>query len=745
MDREAELRAFSQLPLIGNRAVVTVTDRMIPGSTVPLPTDLPTAWREALLAQGIQQLYPHQLEVQQLSAHGHDVALMAGTSGGKTLAGALAYLGALYREPMARAILVYPTKALAYDQLTKLQPWADALGMRIATYDADTPKSHRAAIRDSAQILLTNPDMLHHAILPSHEIWGKFLRSLRWVVLDEFHTYRGVFGAHCQGVFFRLQRLAEWKGGHLQYLGLSATLSDPASLFRSLTGREPIVVEGPHAPRGTRHLILAQSEGEEDGPTPNNLTAMMVAEALKQDFKTLVFCRSRQACEIVARTARNFVGEKNATKIESYRGGYSAKERRAVEKSFLTGKTRAMVATSAMELGVDVGDLDIVLLNGLPGTIASFRQQIGRCARSGRPGLAIALAHQSGYEQWLLARPERLLEGAAEPVPINDSNPIIWGQQLRCAAFERPIAPDEMREPARNAADQLCESGELALSAGRYYYPSHQNPAAGISIRGIGRRRVQYLVGQEVLTEMEWDRARRQGHPGAVYLHRGETFEVREVDWAAGVGRLEPLDSGFYTQVQEQAYIEPQMTLQSSEVGVFGVELASVRALSIIHGFRRIPFAGADGAGYDEEVDVPIDTLNTIGVRIIPMDGLDPAREDHLAAIHAVEHALRIAANPLVGCEPDDLGSYWTAQSPEGERPEVTLFDRVEGGIGLAESLYRLREIWLEDARQILRRSANQSVGSTGLYLPQCEADNALLDDAGALRLFWSEGSINST
>src|SRR4051812_13901318 len=389
---------------------------------------------------------------------GSDVVVVTGTNSGKTLCYNLPSLHFIQSEPAARMLYLFPTKALAQDQLGKLSALLPD-GIRAGTYDGDTPQSTRSGLRRLAHIVLTNPDILHVGILPGHELWAKFFRSLRLIVLDEMHVYRGVFGSHVCGVLRRLLRLAEFHKSRPQIIACSATIGNPVELFQNLTGRKPVVIEEDGSPRGKRTFVFWNPPIV--GDKPERMSANIVCSELmvglaENGQRVLEFNRARISAELVLRYARKRAAKGGKIKpesIESYRAGYTPKERRQIEKALFKGELLGLAATNAMELGVDVGTLDAVIMNGYPGTISSFFQQAGRAGRGTRDGMAIMVAHDDPLEQFLIRKPQMLLQGVNESVAANPSNPQILSQQLLCAAHERPMLPSELERFGGNALD----------------------------------------------------------------------------------------------------------------------------------------------------------------------------------------------------------------------------------------------------------------------------------------------------
>ena len=692
--------------------------------------------RERLEAHGTTRLYAHQARAYDLHQAGHDVVVTTGTNSGKTLCYNLPALQTLLTEPAARALYLFPTKALAQDQLGRLQSLLPEVGVKAATYDGDTPVGQRATVRRLSHILLTNPDMLHLGILPGHEHWGKFLRSLRLIVLDEMHVYRGVFGSNVGNVLRRLLRLCEWHRAKPRIIACSATIGNPREVFRQLTGREAILVDEDGAPHGRRTFVFwnPPEVGEGRRLSANVVTSEILTRLAEADQRTLAFSRARVSAELVLRYARRHAVEAGVKpeKLESYRSGYTPKERRSIEQALFKGKLLGLSATNAMELGVDVGGLDAVVINGYPGTGSSFWQQAGRAGRGTRDGLAVFVAHEDPLDQFLVRTPRLLLEARNERVGLNPQNSQILGAHLRCAAHERPLAPSEMHlfgEGAMAAAEAMDRSGELAFQSGLFFYPSVEPPAPRVSIRGGGGPGVRLMVGPDEIGSMERWRAMTSAHEGAVYLHRGASFLVRSLDLEAGIARMEPGEVGYYTQAVVRSLLDAAPAYARDEA----FSLSGLSVTDVIEGYRKRSLDG-DSVLSVEELEMPPQAYETVGVRI-DLPPLDPDEDPlgQIGAVHGLEHALLAVAPLLAGCDRGDLGSAWYAAFPDTLRPAVFVFDKTPGGVGLSERLYESREAWLGAALDLLTTCECEEGCPACLLSARCEAMNETLAKRGTI------------
>lgn len=700
--------------------------------------------REWMERDGLSELYTHQAQAYDAAAAGRDVIVTTGTNSGKTLCYLLPALQICLTEPAGRCLFVFPTKALAQDQLARIEKLSGP-EVRAGAYDGDTPQSQRSSIRRLAHIVLTNPDMLHIGILPGHENWSKFLKSLRLIVLDEMHVYRGVFGSHVGNVLRRLLRLCEWHRNRPQIIGCSATIGNAPSLFEALTGRKGVLIDADGAPSGKRTFVFWNPPESASGArlSANVCTAEILAMLAQSNQRTLAFSRARVSAELVLRYARRKVSNERTMppeKIESYRAGYTPKERRQIEQALFQGKILGLSATNALELGVDVGGLDAVVLNGYPGTSSSFWQQAGRAGRGSRDGLAIFVAHDDPLEQFFVREPSLLLDARHESATANPGNPQILGSHLLCAANERPIAPSELDRfgpDAIRVAEGLDRSGELEFRAGLFFYPSIEPPAPRVNIRnGAGDQIRLYLDGEEIGT-MERTRAMTNAYAGAVYLHRGASFVVEELDLDSRKAIVTAREVEYYTQSTVESSLEVNVEIRCGPLfGLAnGLHLSGVSVTDVVTGFRRKSLDG-DTVLSHEPLDLPPIAYDTIGIWL-DLPGLDYAELDprDVAALHGLEHIL-MAVGPLIcGCDRADLGSTWFTCFHRTLRPALFVFDKTPGGVGLCETLYESAMGWLRAAQQLLTSCPCEEGCPACLLSSRCESNNELLDKRATLDL----------
>ncbi|AIE85344.1 DEAD/DEAH box helicase-like protein [Fimbriimonas ginsengisoli Gsoil 348] len=691
----------------------------------------------------LSRLFSHQAKAYDAAMEGRDVVVVTGTNSGKTMCYNLPALQMCLSEPAVRCLYLFPTKALAQDQLGKLEALIPGPQVRVGTYDGDTPQNQRSSIRKLSHIVLTNPDMLHVGIMPGHDYWAKFFKSLRLIVLDEMHVYRGVFGSNVGNVLRRLLRLCEWHKSRPQIIACSATIGNPTDLFDKLTGRKATLIDEDGSPSGKRTFVFWNPPelGEGRRLSANVATSEILASLTENGLRTLAFSRARVSAELVLRYTRKRVQEGGHVapgSIESYRAGYTAKERRQIEQSLFRGDLLGLSATNAMELGVDVGGLDAVVMNGYPGTASSFWQQAGRAGRGARDGLAVFVAHDDPLEQFLVREPQTLLGARNESVGANPGNPQILSQHLLCAAHERPIAPSELTRfgtEALNVAEGLDRSGELEFRAGLFFYPSFEPPALRVNIRGAGGEQVRLIVDGQELGTMERSRAMTSAHEGAIYMHRGATFLVTSLDLENERAEVVPFEADYYTQTIVQSVLDPRVEVRSAQLPHANASLAGVTVTDMVVGFRKKSLDGDTVLGV-EALDLPPMTYDTVCVRIDlpPLDeNLDMSEQ--LGGIHGLEHALMAVAPLLAGCDRGDLGSAWYSMFPDTMRPAVFVFDKTPGGVGLCERLFESVTAWLRAAHQLLA-SCKCDAGCPGcLYSPRCEVSNEALSKPGSLAL----------
>jgi len=669
---------------------------------------------ELLAGRGIEQLYSHQVAALELARAGRDLVVVTGTASGKTLCYNLPILETALADDDARALYLFPTKALAQDQhkslLELLAGSRAAERLRPGVFDGDTPVAQRRRIQAESQLVLSNPDMLHASILPYHPKWSRFFSHLRYLVIDEIHTYRGILGANVACVLRRLLRVCQHYGSRPIVLAASATIANPGELAGRLLGREVAVVDGDGAPRGRKYFAIWNPAPLGDDrlarrSATDDAVSLMV-EALEAGAQALTFTRTRQAAELVQRyvkeqlTARH---SKLGAQVRAYRGGYLPNERREIEAQLFDGTLRGVAATNALELGVDIGSLDVALLAGYPGTIASTWQQAGRSGRRHDESLAVLLAGNDPVDQYLARHPDYFFLQTPEHAVVDPENPYVLANHLRAAAFELPLSDADVERfgpLAVPVAGVLTDAGELTAVDNQYFFSGGQNPSARMSLRHMsdntfsivlkrkqGRPGKGPAVDHEVIANVDAISAPELVYPEAVYLHHGESYFVRELDLVGKVAYVERHEMDYYTQavlessvgIQDQRQERPAVPGALLAYGDVDVSWQTVA-------FKKIKFGTRENLGLGP-VDIPAQTLSTTAVWLSPGDELRGRMK--AAGFRTSEgmvglRNLAVVALPMVAmCDSRDLGGV--VDSKNLGRSTMILYDRYPGGLGYCE------------------------------------------------------------
>ena len=777
MDTAAFIRQIKKLP--GYRDQVVHVEHL-PARKArygKLERPLPAALQAALRQIGADPLYSHQAQAINAVRAGQHVILSTGTASGKTLAYNVPVLEALIEDGRARALYLFPTKALAQDQLRSLHELTqgELKNKRFGTYDGDTPQGVRTRLRREASILLTNPDMLHVGILPNHTLWADFFANLRFVVLDEAHVYRGVFGSHVGCVLRRLWRVCARYGSAPQIVACSATIANPGEHLRRLAGVEPVVVgdRDDGAPGSARDFVLwnppfvdrATAKGAALRKTArrsaNSEAARLFAQLVQAGIRTIAFTRARRVAELILLYARRILKDETpdlADRVRAYRAGYRPEQRREIERGLRPGGgLLGVTATSALELGIDIGDLDASVLVGYPGTIASLWQQAGRAGRGTRRALTTLIALDDPLDQYFMRHPRDLFGRPHEHALIDPSNPYILEQHLPCAAHEIPLSrgsedggqayaaaavlgfahraprramPSRRRTPPPTQASphpkpplppglvqgddealfgagfvpamiELENAGELEYRGDRWYPRPGAYPADKVSLRALAGSRVALLDAgnnYRLLEEIEGTSALYRVHPGAIYLHQGESFLVHELDLAAGHAILEPVQVDYYTQPREINDVRIVQAVAHKDLDGVTASLGAVRVTQQVIGYRRVQQFREEVLSV-EDLDLPAQTFDTVALWWeVPPDILTQVKRrglDVAGGLHAVEHAA-IGLLPLFAmCDRWDIGGLSTPHHPDTGTALVFIYDAFPGGVGIAEKGFDLLgDLW---------------------------------------------------
>ena len=705
----------------------------------PLPADLPAALRERLEARGIDSLYSHQAEAWEAARRDEHFVITTGTASGKSLAFNLPVLAALADEPKLRALYLYPTKALAQDQVRALDE-LQVKRVRPAIYDGDTESERRWQIRKWSNLILTNPDMLHVGVLPHHDRWGDVLSNLRYVVVDEAHVYRGVFGSHVGNVLRRLRRLARVYGSEPQFLLASATIGNPGELASSLTGLDFTVIGDDGAPKAERTIALWNPEliDEELGQRASALadSSKLMADLVQRDLRTLVFAKSRRAAELVHKFTADRIGD--ASRLSPYRAGYTPAQRREIESRLFAGELLGVSATNALELGIDVGSLDAVISVGFPGTVASLRQQWGRAGRKGH-GLAVMVASEDALDQYFMREPETLLGRRVEAAILDHENPRVLDGHIAAAAFEAPLDDQDVDILGAEALRRAGEHPELEKTDAGYVWAGRDYPAARFGLRSTSPD-VFTVVETEtgsVLGTIERERAYSTVHEGAIYLHLGASYRVLALDLAARSALVEPFTGDYYTQAKKETMTSIEETLRSERRLGLDLAFGRVNVTEQVVGYQKKSIRDQSTIEL-VGLDLPETTFETEAVWYLPepdqLAGL-LAMPKLLGTLHAAEHAM-IAILPLWAmCDRWDIGGLSTNLHYQTGRPTVFVYDGHSGGVGITERGFEAFEGWVEDTAKMLVGCPCESGCPSCVQSPKCGNLNEPLDKAGALEL----------
>jgi DEAD/DEAH box helicase domain-containing protein len=707
-------------------------------SFASIPPDLHPRVADALGARGISRLFDHQRDAWERARGGGNVIVTTGTASGKTLAFNLPVLDALAAEPKRRALYLYPTKALAQDQLRALAELR-VPRVRAAIYDGDTPGERRWQVRKWANVILTNPDMLHVGVLPHHDRWADVLHNLAFVVVDEAHVYRGVFGSHVANVLRRLRRLARVYGADPQFLFASATIANPGELAHSLVGLDAEVVGDDAAPRAERTIALWNPPlvDAELGlrASPLGEASRLMAELVSRGLRTICFAKSRKATELVHRFTSDRVPPQTAKRLAPYRAGYTPQQRREIEQRLLAGELLGVTATDALELGIDIGALDCAISVGFPGTVASLRQQWGRAGRRGH-GLAILVASEDALDQYFMREPEALLGRRVEAAILDHANPRVLDGHVLAAAYEAPLDDADRQTLGDDALARAATLRELTKTKAGYVYNGKDYPAARTQLRSAEADSFTVVDASDgsILGLVERSRAYSTVHEGAVYLHLGEPYLVRELDLVSRHAVVEPFGGDWYTQAKketETSIIEPLEVARRLRLELtFGRVAVSEQVIAYQKKSIR------DQAAFETvPLDLPETTFETEAVWYVPepgqLEGID-AMPKLISSLHAAEHAM-ISMLPLWAmCDRWDIGGLSTNIHHQTGRPTVFVYDGHAGGVGIAERGFDVFENWVADTARMLAGCPCSDGCPSCVQSPKCGNLNEFLDKDGA-------------
>ena len=675
----------------------------------------------ALKWAGIERLYTHQVEAIEHLRAGRHVVVETGTASGKTLCYNVPFLETVLKNPSSCALYLFPTKALAQDQvaaITKLAHGHPLLrsAVRVHTYDGDTPQSLRRQIRETVNVLITNPDMLHLGILPHHSRWSRFFANLRFIVLDEMHIYRGIFGSHVSNLMRRLIRICRYYGAEPQFVCCSATIDNPLGLAHSLIHQEAELVQNDGSPRGERYFVLWNPppiDRESHFRRSANVEAQtLMADLIRAGFQTITFTRARVTTELVYRYVRDLLQDVEpalADKVRAYRGGYLPEARREIESMLASGKLRGIAATNALELGIDVGGLDACVLVGFPGTIASFWQQAGRAGRRSEAAIVVFIAHDDPVEQYLMRHPAYIFSRTPESAVVSPNNLYILADHLRCALHELPMTRNTAKalgEHGSTILDALCERGEIARNGERYYWAKDTYPAATVSLRTIGNDAyaIRNSSDGKLLGSVNAVSGLTLIHPDAIYLHDGETYLVKQLDQGRKVAYVEPAAVDYYTQprITEDIFITKKAAEKSWCDA--SVQIGEVLVIRRLVAFARVRFYTQENLGV-ERIDMPEQELETIAFWLTPPVTVSEAIGAHpdLSYYGGLEGIKNVLASILpLRAMTDGQSIRGRVQPTPVEEQAIFLYDDHPGGLGYAHTGYEaIDQLMLETFRLI--------------------------------------------
>jgi DEAD/DEAH box helicase domain-containing protein len=709
------------------------------------PSDLHPALKKALSKLDILRPYSHQARAITLARAGEHVALTTPTASGKSLCYNLPVLERILNEPESRALYIFPTKALSQDQYSTIHALIEATEVDIGTFtfDGDTPPDARRAVRDHGHVVITNPDMLHAGVLPQHTKWLKLFENLKYVVIDELHTYRGIFGSHVSNLLSRLRRICAFYGSNPQFILCSATIANPADLAFALTGIEPKLVTESGAPRGERHFVaynppvVNRQLGIRAGVI--RTTHNVARELIVSGVSTIVFAGSRLHVEVILKYLRESMVRANLSPelVQGYRGGYLPNHRRRIEGGLRSGDIRAVVTTNALELGIDIGSLQACVIAGYPGSIASLRQQAGRAGRRSGKALTVWVARSSSLDQYLVNHPDIVIGASPEHARLNPKNLFVLVDHMKCAAFEMPFEADERYaglslEETQEVLSYLQTHGVLHESGGRYHWTQRVFPATHISLRGMDEENfvVVDLKTDRVLAEVDFRSAHTSLYLHAIYNCDGKQFQVERLDYENHKAYVRPVEPDYYTTAMTYSRVSILEEDQSRAVGNHALCHGEVLVTQKFVGFKKLKFHTNENVGYGD-IELPDLEMHTTAMWLTLKGELLTELEVDLATaldgLAALTHALHTTGTVTLMCTARDIGRSIGDRSAEtslrlDERrhsfkrdghfePTVFLYDNAPGGFGLAKELFKRFHHLIQHALELLERCQCRELG----------------------------------
>lgn len=675
----------------------------------------------ALQKRGFHQLYTHQAEAVEAVLGGKDICVVTPTASGKTMCYNLPVLNAIMKDPKARALYLFPTKALSQDQVNELKTTIDDLEVKIGTYtfDGDTPASARKAVRAAGHIVVTNPDMLHAGILPHHTIWIRLFENLKYIVIDEVHHYRGVFGSHLANVLRRLRRICAFYGANPQFICCSATIANPKEMTERIIEREVQLIDNNGAPAGEKHFLFYNPPvvNAELGIRRSSVkeASRLATQFISRNIQSIVFARSRLRVEILTTYIKDAVAKmgKSGELVKGYRGGYLPTERRDIEKGLRDGKIMTVVSTNALELGIDIGALDVCIMTGYAGSVASTWQQAGRAGRRNNVALVVLVATSAPIDQYIINHPEYFFEQAPESGTVDSHNLVILTSHLKCAAFELPFVQGEAfgldEQSTAEILDYLAEQRVLRKVKTKWHWSSDAYPAEDISLRTAAPGNVVILDTSDngrVIGEVDYFAAPVEVYQNAIYMHQSKQYTIDELDLEDRKAYARPVEVDYYTDAETKVDLKVLDQFGKEEEAGAAKCWGEVSVTWLPTIYKKIKFGTHDNVGWGE-IHLPEQTMSTMGYWLeFPENTgelFEMKQEDLGEALNALANALRQVAPVQVLCDPRDIRAKAMLRAPFSERPTVYLYETFPGGVGSAEKLFAHHHRMLDAVAALLQ------------------------------------------
>ncbi|MBQ2700467.1 MAG: DEAD/DEAH box helicase [Clostridia bacterium] len=686
----------------------------------PFPEAFDLRLQEALARHGVHQLYTHQAQSYQAIQEGRDVCVVTPTASGKTLCYNLPVLTQILKDPDSRALYLFPTKALSADQVAELYEMIQLMGVDIKsyTYDGDTPGAARRAVRQAGHIVVTNPDMLHSGILPQHTKWVKLFENLKYIVIDEIHTYRGVFGSNLANVLRRLMRLCAFYGSQPQFILCSATIANPQELAETLTGRQVTLIDQNGAPCGEKHFVfynppvVNEQLGIRRGVVPE--TRKITEMLFKCGIQSITFAKSRLQVEVLTRYLKDLARDPlgNSGRVRGYRGGYLPSERREIEKGLRAGTVDAVISTNALELGIDIGALDACVLCGYPGTIASAWQQAGRAGRRRGSSIVFFVASSAALDQYIISHPDYFLHQSPEHALLNPDNLYVLLSHFKCAAYELPFDDGETFgnvASTQEILDYLTDAHILRHVDRRYFWMAEDFPASEISLRSAAAENFIIIdttnaSHHRVVGEMDRYTVPMLLHENAIYMHEGQQYQVEKLDFEACKAFIRQVDVDYYTDADlnvSLSLLDVEESIQPQDVP--GRALGEVKVTTLVKMFKKMKLDTHENLGFGHVMLPEMDMHTTAMWWMLPDSFLSRYNKDELqGGMLGVANLLRIAAPLYLMCSPRDVAVVYQVKGAFTDHPTLFLYDNCPGGVGLAQKAYHSQKLILEHCLSIV-------------------------------------------